>query len=140
VGEGLTLADAARMMREAYEGQVLHPDADRPRGRPVHALRCVGRARRRTRFDTYEHVLSKLSLGFADYELERFTASDGTELLRGFLDAHWGDLSSATRRNRLSILKSFFDWAVGERHISFSPPAAIKGPRSHRPLRNAHDL
>jgi len=35
--------------------------------------------------------LSKLSLGFADYELERFTASDGTELLRGFLDAHWGE-------------------------------------------------
>jgi hypothetical protein len=54
--------------------------------------------------DTYEIVLSRLSLDFAHYtSLEEFT----TDGLRDFRDEHWSDSAPATRRNRLASVKSF---------------------------------
>jgi integrase/recombinase XerD len=133
------VAWAARIMREAVKDKSYElTETGQVASRFLRSLRWQGC--KPNTLNTYETVLSKFSLHHADYELERFCAPDGSELLRSFLDGEWGDAKATTRRNRLSILKSFFDWSVGEGLIAFSPAAAIKGPKPHRPLRNAHEL
>jgi integrase len=61
-----------------------------------------------------------------------------TEMLRDFLDEHWGDAAPATRRNRLAIVKSFFRWAVEERGVPVNPADRIKPPRQARVERQAY--
>jgi len=86
-----------------------------------------------------ELVLARLALEHADFEgVHIFASHVGTEYLREFLDDQWGDSSPATRAQRLSIVKSFFQWEVGEGRIEFNPAAAIKGPRVRSPERPAH--
>ena len=76
--------------------------------------------------DTYEIVLARLAYDFAHIEtLNEITV----EMIRDFLDRHWGETAPATRRNRLAIVKSFFAWAVDERGLGESPAAKIKPPK-----------
>src|SRR4051812_18485703 len=112
IHDHLTVAAAARIMRDATKDKAY-------RATPVgHAVAQFMRAQRwqgaaQNTLDTYETVLARLALTYADFDsLERFAAPDGGELVRQFLDDGWGGASAATRRNRLSILKSFFSWAV----------------------------
>jgi integrase/recombinase XerD len=85
--------------------------------------------------DTYEIVLARLAYDHAHFQgLAEFT----TEGLRDFLDAHWGEAASATRRNRLAIVRSFFAWAVKERGLGESPAARIKAPRQGSVDRHAY--
>ena len=85
--------------------------------------------------DTYEIVLSRLSLDFAHFTtLEECT----TEVVRDFLDENWGEAAPATRRNRLSIVKSFFKFCVLERGLSRNPADRITPPKRRSVEREAY--
>jgi integrase/recombinase XerD len=89
--------------------------------------------------DSYESVLAKLAIRHADFaSLETFASPVGTDYLREFLDLHWGDLSPATRRQRLAVLRSFFSWAMIEQKIGYDPTRAIKPPKEGGRIRQAH--
>lgn len=45
------------------------------------------------------------------------------------LDQHWGESATATRRNRLAIVTSFFRFCVEERGLQCSAAERIKPPR-----------
>jgi hypothetical protein len=82
--------------------------------------------------DTYEIALARLAYDFAHLDsLDQVT----TEMVRDFLDEHWGEAAPATRRNRLAIVKSFFAWAVEERGLGESPPR--RSSRRNAPTSNA---
>jgi integrase len=108
-------------------------------GRFMRAIQFEGKAEN-TRI-SYEPVLRLFVLFFADLEsLERFAGVGGLDLLYEFLGYHWGDSSSATKRQRAAILKSFFAWAEDAGHISRDPTRRLKTPKPPKPLRIAHDL
>lgn len=74
---------------------------------------------------------------------ELLAADDHWGLLGRFLlllrlDHHWGESASATRRNRLAIVRSFFKWAVEERGLGESPAAKIKPPKRTNVERSAY--
>jgi site-specific recombinase XerD len=105
-------------------------------GRYLRALRWEEKSP--STLEAYESVLSRLALRHADFQgLDDFASPVGTEYLREFLDINWGDLSVATRRQRLAILRSFFAWAVDNQKIGFDPARAIKSPRERGRIRQA---
>lgn len=84
---------------------------------------------------TYEIPLSRLAIDFAHYQtLDEFTTDD----ILGWLDEHWGDSATATRANRTAIIRSFFDWAVGEGRAQSNPASTIKAPKIRNRERNAY--
>lgn len=91
--------------------------------------------------DAYEITGARLALEFPDFaglrEFER-TGGEGVGLLRWFLDKHWRDSASATRRARLSAVKSLFAWALEEGIIEWNPAEKIKPPRRRETGRRAH--
>jgi site-specific recombinase XerD len=77
----------------------------------------------------YELVLSRLAIDFAHYQtLDEFDHDD----IIGFLDEHWGEAAPATRANRTAVLKSFFQWSVGEGRCKSNPTETIKAPKVSR--------
>lgn len=102
-------------------------------GRFLRALRWADKSQ--NTLDTYEIVLARLAYDFAHLEaISEFT----TEALRDFLDDHWSESSPATRRNRLSIIRSFFAWAVEERGVGENPAQKIKPPKIRSVEREAY--
>ena len=85
--------------------------------------------------DSYETTLCRLSLDFADRELADLTIED----LRDFLDEHWGESASATRRQRLAAVKSFYRWAVKERGVTVTGIESVKSPKVENVERQAYD-
>lgn len=83
----------------------------------------------------YEAVLARLAIDHADLELVDFEPPMGTERLRDFVLLHYGTSSAATRASRISILKSFFGWAVLEGGLIGDPTRAIRRPRIPDPDR-----
>ena len=61
-----------------------------------------------------------------------------TEVLRDFLEDHWGDSSPAPRRQRLAIVKGFFRWATDERGRPANPAEKIKPPKRASVERQAY--
>src|SRR5947199_228111 len=59
--------------------------------------------------DSYWRILWKLAEDYPEIELARVTTED----LRKFLN-RWRDASGSTRSNVISVLHSFFDWALVE--------------------------
>jgi site-specific recombinase XerD len=102
-------------------------------GRFLRSMRWSDRAQ--NSLDTYEIVLSRLSLDFAHItEINQLT----TDEVRDFLDEHWGESSPATRRNRLAIVKSFFRCCVDERGLVVNPADKIKPPKKSNIERHAY--
>jgi integrase len=102
-------------------------------GRFLRSMRWSDRTQ--NSLDTYEIVLSRLSLDFAHFtSLDQFT----TDGVRDFLDEHWGDAAPATRRNRLAIVKSFFRFCVDERGLASNPADKIKPPPKANVERQAY--
>ncbi len=85
--------------------------------------------------DSYETTLSRLAVDFAHY-----TSLDEFEIdaVRDFLEYHWGDDAAATRANRLSAVRSFFNWAVDEGRMAQNPIVKLKGPKVRNRERQAY--
>lgn len=136
----LTLADAARMMREAMRDK-------KYRSTPIGGE--IGRFLRHTRNEDwsprsraeYESSLYRMALHFADLELRDLEPPVGVERLDEFIDQTWGHLARGTRAKNISILKSFFGWAMERGRIHGDPMMAIKRPRRRRAIspRRAHN-
>jgi site-specific recombinase XerD len=79
--------------------------------------------------DSYRRILWKLAEDYPEIELERLTTED----LRKFLASRWRDRSASTRSNVISVLHSFFDWALVEDLVEVDRSAKIRRPRKRRP-------
>jgi integrase/recombinase XerD len=104
-------------------------------------LRHVRFALAKNTYDSYELVIAWLALDHADFDsLERFCAPDGEEYLEEFLYRHWADAAAATKRQRRSIVRAFFQWAYEHGQISRNPGAALRGRiRGSSRQRQAYD-
>jgi hypothetical protein len=80
---------------------------------------------------SYETVGRLLTLRYADFDsLEPFAEREtGVELVLDFIDRYWGEADEATRRQRLAVLASFFEWAYRTDRISADPMRKIERPR-----------
>jgi site-specific recombinase XerD len=78
--------------------------------------------------DSYWRILWKLAEDYPEIELARVTTED----LRKFLN-RWRAASASTRSNVISVLHSFFDWALVEDLIEVDPSAKIRRPPKRRP-------
>jgi site-specific recombinase XerD len=116
------------MKNKAYRATPVGGEA----GRFLRALRWSDKAQ--NTLDTYEIVLARLAVDLAHLELAEVT----TEHVRDFLDDHWGEAAPATRANRLSIVNSFFTWAVEEGRLDVNPAARIKPPKRRNVERQAY--
>ena len=120
---------AAAMKDKAYRTSFVGGEV----GRFMRAFRWADRTQ--NSLDTYEIVLSRLSLDFAHYtDINQFSTED----VRDFLDEHWGESAPATRRNRLAIVKSFFRFCVEERGLAANPADRIKPPKKANVERQAY--
>jgi len=77
--------------------------------------------------DSYRRILWKLAEDYPELELARFTKYD----LRSFLK-RWEDRSAATRSNVISVLHSFFAWAIAEDLIEVDPAANLRRPKKRK--------
>jgi integrase/recombinase XerD len=125
----LTLADAARIMRDALRDRSYRAT---PLGLEV---ACYYRwkknewgARAETLRD-YEAILAKLALDHADLELVDFEPPVGTERLREFIDSRWGERTGRTRAKVISVLRDFFAYQVREQRLHANPAVPIFRPR-----------
>jgi integrase/recombinase XerD len=78
--------------------------------------------------DSYWRILWKLAEDYPEIEIARVTTED----LRQFLN-RWRDRSASTRSNVVSVLHSFFNWALVEDLIDVDPSAKIRRPKKRRP-------
>ena len=128
----LTLADAARMMRDAmrdrrWEGTALGEhvvaflDALEYRDASMNTLLA------------YEHVLGLFAVEHADLALADLEPPNGGAVARAFLDRHWRTAAPATRTQRLAILRAFFTWLVGEGILGANPATNVRDRRSGEP-------
>jgi len=77
----------------------------------------------------YEPILAKLSLYFADLELEAFEPPVGTERIREAWDHYWGERTPRTRAKVLSVFRDFFSWTVREGRLHGNPALPISTPK-----------
>jgi integrase len=125
----LTLAAAARMMREALKDKSY-------RGTPLGLeiayfmrwFRNEYGATAETLRD-YESILAKLAIDHADLELADFEPPFGTTRLREFIDGRWAESAPRTRKKGRAVLMSFFKWAQAEFKLQGNPVVAIRSPR-----------
>jgi len=119
---GLTLADAARMMREAMRDKSYRLT---PLGEDVASFL---RSKRKSSADNtvlaYESTLDKLCRYFPDLRLEDFEMPVGAGRLEEWLDHYWGTAKGGTYNRHLAAVKSFFRWQV-RRHRMHSNPAEV---------------
>jgi integrase/recombinase XerC len=136
---GLTLADAALMIREAVRDRRF---GDTELG--AHVVDYLdsleyAEASLNTLL-AYEQVLGAFAVEHADLSLEDFEPPAGGALIRAFLDRRWSKSAPATRRHRLAIVRSFFRWLSGEGLMRGNPADNIKAPKERRTDRKAHEV
>jgi integrase/recombinase XerC len=126
--QGLTVADAARIMREAVRDKSYQLF---PMGQEVAAyLRAKRKRLTDSSYRDYESGLDKLVRHFADLELEDFEPPMGTERLEEFLDHQWGKGAPRTYNKNLSIVKDFFQWQVRKGRLHGDPTLTIERARA----------
>src|SRR5829696_6280529 len=109
----LTLADAARIMRDALRDRSYRATS---LGLEVaHYYRwkkneCGATAET---LRDYEAILAKLALDHSDLE-----PPIGTERLREFIDNRWGEAAPRTRGKVISVLRDFFAYQVREQRLT----------------------
>lgn len=135
----LTLADAARIVREAAKDKTYQEAT--PLGPEVAQYLRYFKNQRDATPDSlrdYESPLAKLCLDYADLELRDFEPPVGTERVEEFLYRHWETKANGeptdprTFSKQVSILVSFFDWAVKKRKMYGNPARAIDRPRKRK--------
>jgi site-specific recombinase XerC len=127
--ENLTLAAAARMMRDAVKDRTYRST---PLGLEVakyYRWKKNEWGATASTLRDYEAPLGRLALEFADLELHDFEPPVGTERLREFWDRGWADRTPRTRAKILSILKDFFGWAVREGKLHGDPTTPMRTPK-----------
>jgi integrase len=135
VADSLTLAEAARIVREAIKDKSYRST---PLGQEVaHFMRYFRNEFGATAesYRDYEAILAKLALDHADLELRDFEPPIGTQRLREFIDRRWGEAAPRTKKKVRSVLMSFFKWAAGEFKIHGNPVVPIPRPRVRDPER-----
>jgi integrase len=110
VSSSLTLADAARIMREAVKDKSYRAF---PMGGEVAAyLRWKRGQLTPASYDSYESILDKLVRNFCDLELSDFEPPVGVERIEEFLDHRCGESAAGTYNNYHAVLSDFFKWAT----------------------------
>lgn len=125
----LTLADAARMMREAVKDRSYRAT---PLGLEVARYYRWKKNEWGATPDTlrdYEAILAETALYFADLDLADFAPPIGTERLRELWEFRWGDRAARTRAKVRSVWIDFFEWSVRERGLHGNPARALSRPR-----------
>lgn len=122
--DALTLAQAARIMREAVRDKSYQ---QLPLGGDVAAyLRSKRRRLTDSSFRDYEGILDKFARFFLDLELQDLEPPVGRERIEDFLEATWGDSAPRTYNKALSIVGDFFEWQVTRGHIHGDPTTGIE--------------
>jgi site-specific recombinase XerD len=125
--DGLTLAEAARMMRDSVKDKSYRAF---PLGQEAgHYLRHKRKRLTASSYRDYESCLDKLARYFADLELVAFEPPVGTERLEEFLDEQWGHRTGRTYNKNLSILRDFFKWAALQDKLHGDPTLRIQRAR-----------
>ncbi|MHB8693565.1 MAG: tyrosine-type recombinase/integrase [Solirubrobacteraceae bacterium] len=123
----LTLAEAARIMREAVKDksyQLL------PLGQEAAAYLRVKRKRlTESSHRDYERGLDKLARYFPDLELADFEPPRGIDLVEEFLDSQYGDGSPRNYNKNLSILRDFFRFQIMRSRLHGDPTLPIERAR-----------
>jgi site-specific recombinase XerC len=125
----LTLADAARMMRDALRDRSYRAT---PLGLEVARYYRWKKNEWGATAETlrdYEAILAKLASFHADLELVDFAPPVGTERLRECWDWFWGERSARTRAKVRSVWIDFFEWAVRERGLTGNPARPLAAPK-----------
>jgi integrase/recombinase XerC len=137
--EALTLADAARMMREAVKDRsyVDHTGL----GQSVDGFLAYFRTERGKTDETcrsYEYCLAAFAIHYADLSLENFDGKHGTNLIRDFLRAKYAEVQGNTWNTRLATVKALFKWAFEEGRIDHNPAAMLRYRTVPESERQAH--
>jgi integrase/recombinase XerC len=133
----LTLADAARIVREAMaDGRWNETTLGKYVADYLDSLEYAEASR--NTLAAYEHVLGLFAIEHADLTLAELEPPQGGVVVRAFLDRHWRTKAAATRRQRLAILRSFLTWLVGEGLLRANPATNVRGPKERHEERQAH--
>jgi integrase/recombinase XerC len=129
----LTIADAARIMREAmrdksYQQYPLGQDA-------AGYLRAKRKRLTDSSYRDYESCLDKLARYFMDLRIEDFEPPVGTQRLEEFLDHQWGAGAPRTYNKNLSILRDFFKHHALRGALQGDPTLAIERARARQVYR-----
>jgi site-specific recombinase XerC len=129
----LTLAEAARIMREAVRDKSyqLTPIGAEAAG----YLRAKRKRLTDSSYTDYESGLDKLARYFPDLRIEDFEPPAGTERVEEFLDAQWGAGPPRTYNKNLSIVKDFFRFQIMRGHLHGDPTLPIERARSRQVYR-----
>jgi integrase/recombinase XerC len=124
----LTLAEAARIMREAVKDKSyqLLPMGQEAAG----YLRAKRKRLTDSSYRDYERGLDKLARFFPDLELAAFEPPTGTDRVEEFLDAQYGDGSPRNYNKNLSILKDFFRFQIMRGRLHGDPTLPIERARA----------
>ena len=136
----LTLAEAARIMREAVKDKSYQLT---PLGAEIAAyLRAKRKRITDASYRSYESSLDKLARTFPDLELRDFEPPVGVRRIEEYLDARWGDSAPGTYNVNLSITSDFFKWAVIRGYMHGNPCVPIEPAKKrevHRETFNTDD-
>jgi integrase/recombinase XerC len=125
---GLTLADMARMIRDALKDKTY---LELPLGDDIAAyLRAKRKRLTEPSFRDYEGSLDKFARFFLDVELEGFEPPAGTRRVEEFLDHQYGQLAPRTYNKNLSILRDFFKFQAVRGEMHGDPTLAIERARA----------
>jgi integrase/recombinase XerC len=124
----LTLAEAARIMREAVKDKSyqLLPIGQEAAG----YLRVKRKRLTDSSYRDYERGLDKLARFFPDLELDAFEPPAGTDRIEEFLDAQYGDGSPRNYNKNLSILKDFFRFQIMRGRLHGDPTLPVERARA----------
>lgn len=129
----LTLAEAARIMREAVRDKTY---ALMPLGEDVaEYLRHKRKRLTDASYRSYESSLDKLARHFPDLRVEDFEPPAGAQRLEEFLDQRWGDASPGTYNVNLSIVSDFFVFWQRRGRLHGNPVLLIERARKRDVLR-----
>lgn len=134
----LTLAEAARIMREAMRDKSYQLT---PLGAEIAGYLRIKRKRLAdTSYRTYESSLDKLARFFPDLQLRDLEPPVGVQRIEEYLDRMWGDSAPGTYNRNLSITSDFFDFAVKRDLMRGNPCGPIEPAKKrqfHREVFNA---
>lgn len=125
--DALTLAEAARIMREAIRDKSyqLHP-----MGQEAAAYLRVKRKRLTAlSYRDWESSLDKFARYFPDLQIGDFEPPAGTSRLEEFLDSLWGDAAPSTYNRHLSVLRGFFKFQIIHGRMHGDPTLPIERAR-----------